>query len=127
VGIASRKRIGDGKAQVNIMRLRIYSVALEIVALVARLALEVKRHDPDLARQMKKASTSVALNLAEGEYSRGGNQLARFQDAMASANETVACVEASIAAEYIRAGEQVELLDKLDHVVATTWTLIRRR
>jgi four helix bundle protein len=109
------------------MRLRIYSVALEIVALVARLAREVKRHDPDLARQMKRASTSIPLNLAEGEYSRGGNQLARFQDAMASANETTACVESSIAAEYIRADEQVELLDKLDHVVATTWKLINRR
>jgi four helix bundle protein len=108
------------------MRLRIYSVALEIVALVARLAREVKRHDPDLARQMKRASTSAALNLAEGGYSRGGNQLARFQDAMASAGETVACVEASIAAEYIRADGHVELLDKLDHVVATMWRLIHR-
>jgi four helix bundle protein len=109
------------------MRLRIYSVVLEIIALVARLLRQVKRHDPDLARQMKRASTSIALNLAEGVHSSGGNQGARFHNAMASARETVACVEVSMAAGYIRAEEQVELLDKLDHVVATLWRLLHPR
>jgi four helix bundle protein len=109
------------------MRLRIYSVALEMVALVARLAREVQKHDPDLARQMRRASTSVPLNLAEGEYSRGGNQPARFQNAMASAVETTACVQTCIAAGYVRADAQVELLDKLDHTTATLWKLVHPR
>lgn len=109
------------------MRLRIYDVALSIVAAIARLAPQVRRWDRDLARQMLKASTSIPLNLAEGVHSRGGNQGARFQDAMASARETTACLDTCIAAGYLEAEGLEELLDRLDHVVATIWKLLHRR
>jgi hypothetical protein len=35
----------------------------------------------------------VPLNVAEGAYSRGRNRQARFQSALASARETLACLE----------------------------------
>jgi four helix bundle protein len=37
---------------------------------------------------MRRSSSSVVLNLAEGMYSQKGNRLARYQGAMASAGET---------------------------------------
>jgi four helix bundle protein len=109
------------------MKLRIYELVLRIVAAIARLIPFVQRRDPDLARQLKRASTSVALNLAEGGHSRGGNQLARFQDAMGSARETIACLEVCIAMGYLKAEGLEELLDQLDRVVATVWKLVHRR
>lgn len=96
----------------TMMRLRIYDVALRIVASVARLMPRVQRRDPDLARQMKRACTSIPLNLSEGVHSRGGNQPARFQDAMASARETISCLEVCIAAGYLEA-EGLEVVHEL--------------
>ena len=108
------------------MQLRIYSVALQMVGQVAVVAQRVARADRDLARQMRRASTSVPLNISEGVHSRGGNQAARFQNAMASARETAAALEVSIAARYITDDGLGELLDRLDHIVATLWKLIHR-
>jgi hypothetical protein len=53
--------------------LNIYPVALELSREAARVAVAIGPHDPDLMRQLKRASTSVPLLLAEGSYSQGGN------------------------------------------------------
>ena len=45
--------------------LRIYVVIIEIVREVRPVAERIGRHDRDLARQLKRASVSVALNVAE--------------------------------------------------------------
>ena len=109
------------------MRLKIYDVALGIVKAIGGLLPLVQRQDPDLARQMRRASTSIVLNLGEGVHSRGRNQAARFQDAMASARETTSCLEVCIALSYLESKELERLLDQLDRVVATTWKLVHRR
>ena len=108
------------------MQLRIYHVAIEMVAGVSGLARRIARWDRDLARQLRRASTSVPLNIAEGVHSRGGNQTARFHDAMGSARETMAALEVSVAAGYIEAASTTVLLDRLDHIVATLWKLTHR-
>src|SRR5262249_6560741 len=78
--------------------MRIYQVSLEVVASVCSLAERVQQYDKDLARQMRRASSSVPLNMSEGMYSRGGNRIARFHDAMGSARETMACLHVCVAA-----------------------------
>ena len=92
-----------------------------------KLARKVAEHDPDLARQMKRAVASVALNMQEGLYSKGGNRIARFHDAMGSAKETMACLDVSVAAEYLPPESILEDLERIDHVVATLWKLGRLR
>jgi hypothetical protein len=42
---------------------------------------------------------------------------------MGSAKETMACLEVSVAAEYLQAEEIVVDLDRIDHIVATLWKM----
>jgi four helix bundle protein len=103
--------------------MRIYRIALELVASVVKLSRRIQEHDPDLARQLKRAVVSVPLNMQEGLYSRGGNRVARFHDAMGSAKETMAGLDVSVAAEYLPPEAVVDDLERIDHIVATLWNM----
>jgi four helix bundle protein len=103
--------------------MRIYTIALELVASVVKLSRKVQVHDPDLARQMRRSVTSVPLNMQEGLYGRGGNRAARFHDAMGSAKETMAELDVSVAAEYLAPESVIDDLERIDHIVATLWKM----
>ena len=106
--------------------LRIYGVVLEMVAGAARIAEEIERRDLDLARQMRRAAASVALNTAEGMGSTAGHKRQRYQTALGSAREVMACVEVAKAMRYI--GEvDAATLDRMDHVIATLARLVYSR
>ena len=105
------------------MMLRIYELALLLVKSVCRLARIVEQHDKDLARQMRRAVISVPLNTQEGLYSRAGNRVARFHDAMGSAKETMACLHVSVAAEYLAQRQVDEDLVRIDQIVAGLYRL----
>ena len=47
--------------------LRIYSVILEVLRGLRPVVAAIEVHDRDLARQLRRASTSVALNCGGGE------------------------------------------------------------
>ena len=70
------------------MKLQAHEVALEMVVAMRPLVAAIVKHDRSLADQLKRAASSVTLTLGEGTYSRHGNQTARFQEALASANES---------------------------------------
>jgi len=71
---------------------------------------------------MRRAMSSVALNLSAGMYSRGKNRGARYHTAMGSMRETLACIEVSLALGYVRSIEQ-GLLGQIDHVLGTLFKL----
>jgi len=101
-----------------ILMLRIYPVVLDVVQGVAKVVRQIEPHDPDLARQMRRAVTSVALNTAEGMACSKGNKKVRYQSALGSAREVFTGVEVAQAFGYIGKIDEV-LLDKLKHVIAT--------
>ena len=107
--------------------MRIYRISIELVASVVKLSRRVQEHDADLARQMRRAVVSVPLNMQEGLYSRGGNRAARFHDAMGSAKETMACLDVSVAAEYLPIESVPADLERIDHIVATLWKMSGQR
>jgi four helix bundle protein len=106
--------------------LRIYKIVLEMIAELATIADEIEKRDPDLARQMRKALTSVALNTAEGMGNTGGHKRQRYQTALGSAQEVNACIDVALAMRYIRP-INASTLDKLDHVTATLVNLVHPR
>ena len=54
--------------------------------------LNLKAHNPDLYRQLRRAASSIALNLAEGAGRRGADRKQHFRIAHGSALEVEACL-----------------------------------
>ena len=94
------------------MALRIYDVVIEMVRVVGGFARQIEPRDPDLARQLRRASASVPLNMSEGLYSQGRNREARLFNSMGSARETVACLDVAAALGYISEQAVVQERDR---------------
>lgn len=104
--------------------LRIYPVCIEMVKEVRPYAEKIARFDPDLARQVGRASTSVVLNVAEGSGARGGRRRNSYDIALGEARETLAGLEAASAIGYVGALEPA-MRDHLDRIIATLVKLVR--
>jgi four helix bundle protein len=105
--------------------LHIYPVVLETIGALRAHVAVIERKDKDLGRQLRRASASVALNLAEGMYSRGKNRGARYHTALGSARETWACLEVAEAAGYVKRLEPA-LVARLNQIVGTLVRLVER-
>jgi four helix bundle protein len=103
--------------------LRIYPVLLELVQVLkpARDALE--RHDPDLARQYRRALASAALNVGEGSGSRGKNRVVRYHSALGSMREVLVSLEFAAAMGYMAPVEPA-VRARFDHVIGTLVRLV---
>ena len=97
--------------------LRIYPVILEMLRELRPALADVERHDRDLARQLRRAASSVALNLGEGMGSRAGHRTERYGTALGSARETVACLDVAQALYDIVASDGLRRM--LDRIVGT--------
>jgi len=96
------------------MTLKIYQDAIELVRELRPTLERIQQHDSDLHKQMRRALTSIPLNIAEGEWKHGGNARLRFETAMGSANEVRACLETADAAGYVVADpNHVDTLDRI--------------
>ncbi|MCA9631483.1 MAG: four helix bundle protein [Myxococcales bacterium] len=98
--------------------LEIYPFILETITLIQPLSQRICREDSDLGRQLKRAQSSIALNVAEASYSRGRNQAARFHSAMGSARETLACLEVAAALGQVRPLDE-SLRRRFDRIIGT--------
>jgi four helix bundle protein len=102
--------------------LRIYSFIIEVLKMLAPIIREIARHDADLARQARRAASSIALNTAEAHGSSGGNERMRFRSALGSAHEVRACLDVAEALGYIDPVDP-RLRDAIDRIAATLYRL----
>ena len=103
--------------------LKIYQEALEVVRELVPVVAEIDRHDPDLTRQLKKARSSIPLNIAEGSHARGARRNLHYGYAKGSANECIAVLESAFAAGYIRSLPEMTV-DKLRKIIGTLYNCI---
>jgi four helix bundle protein len=109
------------RKQKGLVMLKIYPVILQVVKDLGPVVERVQRHDADLAKQMRRAMSSVPLNVAEGMYSAGGNRKLRYHTAMGSMRETLACIEVATSLGYVEVEDHV--LASIDHVMGTLYNL----
>ena len=92
--------------------------------MIQRYIASIERHDTDLARQLRRAGASVALNIAEGSYARGGNRKALYNVALGSAKEARACLDVGRALGYLAAIDE-SVAARLDVICAVLYRLTR--
>jgi len=90
---------------------------------LAPLLAAIERRDVDLARQLRRALASVALNMAEASGNEGGTRRQRFLSALGSLRESVAGLEVAQAFGYVVV--PAELLQELSGVIGTLVVLVR--
>jgi four helix bundle protein len=96
------------------------------IAAIERLApvvVAVRRFDRDLADQIRRAASSVALNIGEGNRSDGGNRRARFCTAAGSNAEVRAALRVAVAWGYVRAEDVAPIDALLDRIAAMLYGL----
>jgi four helix bundle protein len=105
------------------MPFAVENLSLETIEALAPLVARIKRRDKALADQLVRAASSVALNIAEANYSDPGNRRARLFSAAASANEVRAGLRVAVAWGYCSQPQVGSASATLDRVIAMLWKL----
>jgi four helix bundle protein len=109
------------------MTLKLYAVVLELVRKMRPQLQTVRNCSAALGDQLERALISIIpLDVAEGAYSRGKSRQVRFQTAMASAREALACWETAQAMGWVGALDP-EVAALFHQVIGTLVRLVRPR
>lgn len=103
----------------------VYGAALGLVSALRPVLGELAKADRSLADQLRRAASSVALNIAEGNRRTGRDRLHFLRIAAGSAAEVRAALEVAAAWGTIRAAPAAQA--ELDRVLAMLWRLTHRR
>jgi four helix bundle protein len=85
----------------NIM-LRIYPIVFDWLEELAPLISRIARYDADLAKQLRRSSTSVVLNMAEGMMARGGHRTNAYGTSLREMRESYAALEVAQRFGYVK-------------------------
>jgi four helix bundle protein len=99
---------------------------LQLIALTRPLVEAVARRDRDLASQLRRALSSIALNLSEGLATEAGNARLRFTTARGSLREAHTALRVAVAWGYVPAEGAANALEQLHALGGRVFGLARR-
>jgi len=103
----------------------VFDVSLEMIRSLHPLIKQIQRCDADLTRQLKKAASSVPLNISEGRRRQGKDRRHLWRVAAGSADEVQSCLLVASAWGYVEADSLAESLALIDRILAMLWKLTR--
>jgi four helix bundle protein len=107
--------------------LKAYQHARRVALLSRPLINRLPESEHDLADQWRRASNSIALNLAEGVSRRGAKEFRRFTDvARASLHEVEAVIDLVQHLGLFNESELEELIAARDECARTVYGLLRK-
>ena len=109
------------------MRFHVHDLAIECIRSLREPVQRIRLHDPNLADQLRRAASSMVLNIAEGRWRTGKDKTNRFRIAAGSASEFHACLELAEAWGLVSAALVAKPLEQIDRLLAMTWRLLNPR
>ena len=106
--------------------LDVLQVSYSVIASLREPVVRIERLDRDLARQIRRAASSVSLNLAEGRRRVGRDRVHSFRIAHGSASEVRAALRVAAGWGYIPVAVVTSLDAELDRICAMCWRLTQR-
>ena len=107
------------------MRFNALELALRVIVSLRQLLPSISRRDPRLAKHIRDAGSSVALNLGEGNRRQGRDRLHLWRVASGSAKEVRVALRVAVAWGHLNDAAAAEALDQIDHLQAILWKLTR--
>ena len=105
------------------MSLQAFDVALELIRSLEPALVILGRRDPDLAKQVRRAAASVALNLSEGTRRIGKDRIHLWRIAAGSADEVAASLRVAEAFGYLVVAATERPLAVCDRILAMLWRM----
>jgi four helix bundle protein len=104
-------------------------VAIELAKVMRRLLEKIRRHDKDLADQMKRATTSIALCAGEGQRRLGRDREHLYSIAAGSTGEVGVGLRVALALGYVEEDDPDAVAAKrlIGRENAMFWRLTHRR
>ena len=108
------------------LRQQLLEQVLHVIELSRPLVDAIGRRDGDLTSQLRRALSSVALNLSEGFGTQAGNARLRFESAQGSLYQAQAALRVAAAWGFISEESSVTVLEAIDRLGARIFGLLRR-
>jgi four helix bundle protein len=105
------------------MRFQALEVAIELASFVRQPADAIRRRDPSLYRQLRDATSSIALNIGEATGRTGADRLHHFRIAAGSAEEVRTALRLAVAWGDLPLVVIQPALQRLDRIVGLLWGL----
>ena len=103
-----------------------FNLSLELIRSLVPVLGRISKYDRDLEKQLRKAASSVSLNLAEGRKRTGRDRIHFWRIAAGSAEESRACLHVATAWGYLQTQDIHDPLDVVDQLLAICWRLTHR-
>ncbi len=107
--------------------LEVYLRALDLAEVVNKLTLKFPEHEKyELGRQMRRAVTSIAMNISEGSLKRTSKDFISFLHiALGNCGEVETQVEIADRFGYLKGNEKSGILKELDEIKRMIYGLIK--
>ena len=106
------------------VQLAVYTRALQAITSLRSVVAQLSRQDRSLADQLRRAASSILLNLAEGYGSSGGNKRLRYTTALGSQREVIAALDSALAWGLLTNTQHQALFASYDHIGAMLYRLL---
>ncbi len=104
-------------------KFEVLEFSISVIEDLSSFIHSIERVDKNLGSQIRRAATSISLNIAEGDRRSGKDRLYHFRVASGSANELRTALRVAVAWKIIRQELIAPVLKIIDKIVAILWKL----
>jgi four helix bundle protein len=98
-------------------------MSLQFLERLVPVETRIRQRSASLAKQLARASESIALNLGEGRSRCDGDKRRYYEMAAGSAAEATVALRIAVAKRYVASAEVADLEAVLDRLRAMLWRL----